>query len=157
MRTSRPPKVWIAASTAYFAWASFVTSSGTVRTVSPNLPARWTRCCELRAEASTRCPALRASSVKARPRPREAPVISQTFDMPTSSAPLLDVRERPSNQNPLPKHREPEQYSERDALRSAGKEVDPRRSQIIGPARDVVQVPRLLNLGHQARLSLPDG
>src|SRR5260370_6293116 len=81
---SRRPKVWIAASAAYFACASFVTSSETVRTLTPNLPARSARSPELRAVASTRCPALRASSVKARPRPREAPVISQTFDMLTS-------------------------------------------------------------------------
>src|SRR5260370_2363973 len=82
----------MAVSTGYFAWSAFVVASRRVRTLSPNLVARWTRCSELRAVASTRCPALRASSVKARPRPREAPVISQTFDMLTSYASLPSVR-----------------------------------------------------------------
>src|ERR1700730_14337642 len=43
-------------------------------------------CFGFRAAATTRSPALSTASVNARPRPREAPVMSQTFDIDPLSA-----------------------------------------------------------------------
>jgi acetate kinase len=40
---------------------------------------------ELRAVATTQCPALRGSSANAQPRSREAPLVSHTFDTRTFS------------------------------------------------------------------------
>src|SRR5258708_39783358 len=79
--TSRSPKDAIAAWKAALACASLVTSSVTVRPLSEYLALSSTSCSGLRAVATTRSPASSTASVNARPRPREAPVMSHTFDI----------------------------------------------------------------------------
>src|SRR5260370_3537749 len=81
MTHSRSPKDAIAASKAALACTSLVTSSGTVQTLSEYLSSSSTSCSGLRSVATTRSPASSTASVNARPRPREAPVMSQTFDI----------------------------------------------------------------------------
>ena len=66
--------------------ASLVTSSGTLQTLPEYLPSSSTSCSGLRAVATTRSPASSTASVNARPRPREAPVMSHTFDISPLSA-----------------------------------------------------------------------
>src|SRR5215469_18059779 len=52
---------------------------------------RSANCSGLRAVATTRCPASRTTSVKARPSPRAVPVINQTFDIDNAPVRITDT------------------------------------------------------------------